>query len=311
MGNKPKWNEALSEAMRGQIGTTREVFTNSNGSNVILERAGDKWRRDHSEGSPDVDAEEEEEPEDDEGEENEEGEDTGNNPGGPSSGPANGGTGPGPDYDGGTRPGPTGVNPPRDGPKWVDIGIKPGPKTQQKKVFGGKTNAKNEKIKHVYEEMKARLDQQLEHYYRTGKFTIDPTQMMNKVFHNIMGKYGYKSIFNNWFKNVAERHSWVKKAWETYQQISPKQLAKKLKGKLTLNNISKLLKMKPGTVNKLNQAFNLVKILKQIKSAPINFIINAFTKTGGLSTQMGTLVNALGGADASDLLSYVITLLIT
>ena len=72
-----------------------------------------------------------------------------------------------------------------------------------------------------------------------------------------------------------------------------------------------MLKLKPGTVNKLNQAFKLTKILKQIKSAPVKFIINAFTKTGGLSSEMGTLVNALGGADVSDLLSYVITLLIT
>lgn len=296
MPNKPKWNEALSEAMRGQLGTTREVFTNANGSNVILEKYGDKWHRDHSEGSPDIDAEGEDEPED-EGEGEGDGEGVGTSTPTPK---------PGGDF----IPAPPG-GPPPPAPGTGHGGDKKPKKTPEKKVFGGKTNAKNEKIKNVYEEMKAQIDEQLEHYYRAGKFTIDPTTMMNQVFSKIMSKYGYKSIFNNWFKNTAQKHSWVKKAWETYQQISPKQLTKKLKGKLTLNNLGKLLKLKPGTVNKLNQAFNLVKILKQIKSAPVNFIINAFTKTGGLSTQMGTLVNALGGADASDLLSYVITLLIT
>ena len=84
MGNKPKWNEALSEAMRGQLGTTREVFTNSNGSNVILERSGDKWH--HEIGTPDVDAEAEDDEPEDEGEEDEEGENNGTRSGGPSPG---------------------------------------------------------------------------------------------------------------------------------------------------------------------------------------------------------------------------------
>ena len=298
MGNKPKWNEALSEAMRGQIGTTREVFTNSNGSNVILERVGDKWKRDNSEGSPDVDFEDEEEPEEEPEDEDDKGVGCGTNPN------------PKPFVCGTNLPPQKKIQKVRISEEFKDVWDEPTPE-KQPNFFNGKTTAKNEKIKNVYEKMKAQIDEQLNHYYKTGKFTIDPTQMMNQVFSKIMSKYGYKSIFNNWFKNVAERHSWVKKAWETYQQLSPKQIAKKLKGKLTLNNIGKLLKLKPGTVNKLNQAFNLVKILKQIRSAPVKFIINAFTKTGGLSTQMGTLVNALGGADASDLLSYVITLLIT
>ena len=198
MGNKPKWNEALSEAMRGQLGTTREVFTNANGSNVVLEKYGDKWHRDHSEGSPDVDAEEEEEPE---------GEGEGEGGGGDTQPP----TKPGGDF----IPAPPGGSPPpapgtgHGGDKKPKKTVDKGPK------FGGKTNAKNEKIKNVYEEMKAQIDEQLNHYYKTGKFTIDPTQMMNQVFSKIMSKYGYKSIFNNWFKNAAEKRTWVKKAWET------------------------------------------------------------------------------------------------
>lgn len=301
MPNKPKWNEALSEAMRGQLGTTREVFTNSNGSNVILEKTGDKWRKDNSEGSPDVDAETEEEPE----EESEE--DEGGSGGGGSAG----------------KPKQPGQSSPQTKKKVQKVSIdkefadldwdEPGHQKQSTSAqfFNGKTSAKNEKIKNVYEEMKAAIDKQLDHFYKTGKFTIDPTQMMNKVFHDIMGKYGYKSIFNNWFKNVADKHSWVKKAWETYQQISPKQLTKKLTGKLTLEKVGKFLKLKPSTIGKLNKVFNIVKILRQIKSAPIKFILNAFTKTGGMSSDMAGLVSAFGNLSASDLLSYVITLLIT
>ena len=307
MGNKPKWNEALSEAMRGQLGTTREVFTNSNGSNVILERSGDKWH--HEIGTPDVDAEAEDDEPEDEGEEDEEGENNGTRSGGPSPGSKDRGPGPGGDFQG--NPGPTQNR--RTTARRPGCGTNIGKDNEQKagEFFGGKTSAKNEKIKNVYEEMKAAIDKQLDHFYKTGKFTIDPTQMMNKVFHDIMGKYGYKSIFNNWFKNVADKHSWVKKAWETYQQISPKQLTKKLTGKLTLDKVGKFLKLKPSTIGKLNKVFNIVKILRQIKSAPIKFILNAFTKTGGMSSDMAGLVSAFGNLSASDLLSYVITLLIT
>ena len=303
MGNKPKWNEALSNAMRGQLGTTREVFTNSNGSNVILEHQGGKW---HHAGSPDNDAEDEDEPEDEEESEEDEGTSGG------------GGT---------SIPNPNQKPPQQSSPqnkkKTQKVSIdkefadldwdEPGHQKQQStaQFFDGKTSAKNEKIKNVYEEMKSAIDKQLDHYYKTGKFTIDPTRMMNKVFHDIMGKYGYKSIFNKWFKNVADKHTWVRKAWETYQQISPKQLTRKLTGKLTLNKVGKFLKLKPGTIGKLNKVFNIVKILRQIKSAPIKFILNAFTKTGGMSSDMAGLVAAFGNMSASDLLSYVITLLIT
>lgn len=309
MGNKPKWNEALSNAMRGQLGTTREVFTNSNGSNVILERSGDKWH--HEIGTPDVDAEEEDDEPEDEGEEDEEGEDNGTSSGGPSPGSKDRGPMPGADFIPGPGPSQNRRNTARHGGNGTNTGKESEKEQKAGKFFNGKTNAKNEKIKNVYEEMKAQIDKQLDHFYKTGKFTIDPTQMMNKVFHDIMGKYGYKSIFNNWFKNIADKHSWVKKAWETYQQISPKQLTKKLTGKLTLEKVGKFLKLKPSTIGKLNKVFDIVKILRQIKSAPIKFILNAFTKTGGMSADMGALVSAFGNMSASDLLSYVITLLIT
>ena len=311
MGNKPKWNEALSEAMRGQLGTTREVFTNSNGSNVILEKVGDKWH--HEIGSPEIDGEEDDEPED-EGEEDEEGEGGGSGAGGGSPPtPGNGGSGAGGSGPGNPGTGKTEANPPHHHREPVDYGIDEGKGNQQEKgkFFNGTSNAKNEKIKNVYDEMKAQIDKQLEHYYKTGKFTIDPTQMMNKVFHDIMGKYGYKSIFNNWFKDVAQKRAWVKKAYETWQKVNPAKLTKKLTGKLTVENIGKFLKLKQTTINKLSHVFKLGKLLKTIRGNPVKFIVDAFSKTGAMSADMTSLVSAFGSADAGDLLSYVITLLIT
>lgn len=303
MGNKPKWNEALSNAMRGQLGTTREVFTNSNGSNVVLEYFGDRWHKDNTEGSPDVDFEDEQEPEDEEESEEDEGGGGGSNPSNQKKPPLN-----------------TACDPFKQTPQkkvqkvriseefkdldWDEPGHPQG-------LFNGKTNAKNEKIKNVYEEMKAQIDQQLDHYYKTGKFTINPTTMMNKVFSDIMSKYGYKSIFNQWFKTVAEKHTWVKHAWEKYQAITPKQLMKKVTGKLTMDKIGKLLKLNPTLMGHLNKFYDIVKILKTIRTNPIKFVLNAFGKTGGMGDVMSSLVTAFGDTGASDVLSYVITLLIT
>ena len=137
MGNKPKWNEALSEAMRGQLGTTREVFTNSNGSNVILERVGDGWKRDNSAGSPDIDAEEEEEPEEDEAE-----------------GESSGGCIQAPNPN--KKPVGCGTNiPPQKKARRVRISKELQAEDEDEpKFFNGKTTAQNEKIKNVYEAMK-------------------------------------------------------------------------------------------------------------------------------------------------------------
>lgn len=302
MGNKPKWNEALSNAMRGQLGTTREVFTNANGSNVILERYGDKWHHDEVGGSP-PDEDEEDEPENED--ESEEVEDDEGSGGGGSGG--------------------NGKNPPQNkkerikkvkkvsiDKEFADLDWdEPGHGKKSQKFFNGKTNAKDEKIKNVYQEMKKEIDKQLNHYYKTGKFTIDPTQMMNKVFHDIMGKYGYKSIFNNWFKNVAEKRTWIKKAWEAWQKVNPASLTKKLTGKLTVENIGKFLKLSQSTINKLSHVFKLGRLLKTIRGNPVKFILDAFAKTGAMSADMTSLVSAFGSLDASDILSYIITLIIT
>ena len=305
MGNKPKWNEALSNAMRGQIGTTREVFTNSNGSNVMLEKTGDKWRKDNSFGSnPGDDEEDEEEPEDEE----EDGEDDEEGGGGPS------------------NPNQTPVKPNNE--KQVEKKKKPicvvkekrqpepetsrnqdNDKTNEQK-FGPEQPFKKSREYKVYEQMRDEINKQFEYFYKTGKFSIDPTKMMNEVFHNIMGKAGYKSVFNNWFKNVADKHTWIKKAWEKYQAIAPTKFAKVLKKKLTLQNIGKLLKLKPSVMTKLNKAFNLLKIFKGIASNPVGFIINAFTKGAGMSVEMGDLITAVGSGSAGDILSYIITLII-
>ena len=299
MGNNPKWNEALSNAMRGQLGTTREVFTNANGSNVILEKTGDKWHRDETAGSPDTDFEDEDEPEDEE--EAEEDDEGGGGGGSGGSGQPN-------------------APPQKKNKKTQKVSItkefadlnwdEPGHQKQQS-LFNGKTSAKNEKIKNVYEAMKQQIDQQLDHYYKTGKFTINPTTMMNKVFNNIMSKYGYKSIFNQWFKSVAEKHTWVKHAWEKYQALTPKQMLKKVAGKLTMEKIGKLLKLNPRLMSHLNKFYNIVKVLKTIRANPIRFVLNAFGKTGGLGDAMSSLVTAFGDSGAGDVLSYVITLLIT
>ena len=306
MGNKPKWNEALSNAMRGQIGTTREVFTNANGSNVMLEKTGDKWHKDNSFGSnPGDDEEDEEEPEDEEDDEEDD-----NNPGG--GGPSN--------------PNQTPVKPNNE--KQVEKKKKPicvveekrspepetsrnqdNDKTNEQK-FGPEQPFKKSREYKVYEQMRDEINKQFEYFYKTGKFSIDPTKMMNEVFHNIMGKNGYKSVFNNWFKNVAEKHTWIKKAWEKYQAIAPTKFAKTLKKKLTLQNIGKLLKLKPSVMTKLNKAFNLLKIFKGIASNPVGFIINAFTKGAGMSAEMGDLITAVGSGSAGDILSYIITLII-
>lgn len=300
MGNKPKWNEALSNAMRGQLGTTREVFTNANGSNVILERVGDKWKHEEVGGSP-PDEDEEDEPEDDE-EASED--DTGGGGGGGSSG--------------------TGKKPPQNkkerikkvkkvsiDKEFADLDWDEPGHQKNKSFFNGTTNAKNQKIENVYKEMREQINKQLQHYYKTGKFTIDPTQMMNKVFHDIMGKYGYKSIFNNWFKNVAQKRTWIKKAWEAWQKVNPSTLTKKLTGKLTVENIGKFLKLSQSTINKLSHVFKLGKLLKTIRGNPVKFILDAFAKTGSMSADMTSLVSAFGSLDASDILSYIITLIIT
>ena len=298
MGNKPKWNEALSEAMRGQIGTTREVFTNSNGSNVILERVGDKWKRDNSEGSPDVDFEDEEEPEEEPEDEDDKGVGCGTNPN------------PKPFVCGTNLPPQKKIQKVRISEEFKDVWDEPTPE-KQPNFFNGKTNAKNEKIKNVYEAMKQQIDEQLNHYYKTGRFTIDPTTMMNHVFSNIMSKYGYKSIFNNWFKNIAQKRTWIKKAWETWQNINPAALTKKLTGKFTVKNIGNLLKLKQTTINKLSHVFKLGKILKNIRANPVKFIVDSFAKTGAIGADMTSLISAFGSADAGSILSYVITLLIT
>ena len=119
------------------------------------------------------------------------------------------------------------------------------------------------------------------------------------------------TIFNNWFKNVAQKRAWVKKAYETWQKVNPAKLTKKLTGKLTVENIGKFLKLKQATINKLSHVFKLGKLLKSIRGNPVKFIIDAFSKTGAMSADMTSLVSAFGSADAGDLLSYVITLLIT
>ena len=307
MGNKPKWNEALSNAMRGQMGTTREVFTNANGSNVVLEKFGDKWHRDDSMGSPDPDAEEEEEPEDEEDNEDDEG---GGGGGGTNTTACN--------------PFPEKVEPNKEKKKErrkkVSKESKKSPepetsrnqdndKTNEQK-FGPEQPFKKSREYKVYEQMRDEINKQFEYFYKTGKFSIDPTKMMNEVFHNIMGKNGYKSVFNNWFKNVAEKHTWIKKTWEKYQAIAPTKFAKTLKKKLTLQNIGKLLKLKPSVMTKLNKAFNLLKIFKGIASNPVGFIINAFTKGAGMSAEMGDLITAVGSGSAGDILSYIITLII-
>ena len=300
MPNKPKWNEALSEALRGQLGSTREVFTNQNGSNVVLEKTGGGWKRDASYGSDVSEDAEGEEPED-EGEEEEEG-----------------GSG------GGSSPNPTQKPPQQSSPQskkkvqkvriseeFKDLDWDEPGHEKQPNFFNGKTSAKNEKIKNVYEEMREQIDKQLDHYYKTGKFTVDPTKMMNQVFSKIMSKYGYKSIFNNWFKNTAQKRTWIKKAYETWQNINPAQLTAKLKDKLTVANLGKFLKLKQTTINKLSHVFKLGKILRSIKANPAKFILDSFAKTGALSADMTTLINAFGAGDAGSILSYVITLLIT
>lgn len=310
MGNKPKWNEALSNAMRGILGTTREVFTNANGSNVVLEKYGDKWHRDPSEGSPDWDAENEEEPEDEEDDE----EETSDNNGGvgePGTSNKVGQSAP--------KPGTTGCNPYPEklgsggtgSPTKKKIKEPEGSREQKSKSPVGENEPfKKSREYKVYEQMRDEINKQFEYFYKTGKFSIDPTKMMNEVFHNIMGKNGYKAVFNNWFKTVAEKHTWIKKAWEKYQAIAPTKFAKTLKKKLTLQNIGKLLKLKPSVMTKLNKAFNLLKIFKGIASNPVGFIINAFTKGAGMSAEMGDLITAVGSGSASDILSYIITLII-
>ena len=305
MPNKPKWNEALSEAMRGQLGTTREVFTNSNGSNVILEKYGDRWHHDEVGGSPpDEDEEDEPEDEDEEGEEDDTGGGSGSSGGGYT--------------DIGID---TGKRPPQNKRQHVkkvsiteefkDLDWDEPGHQKSKSFFNGASNAKNQKVENVYKEMREQINKQLQHYYKTGKFTIDPTQMMNKVFHDIMGKYGYKSIFNNWFKNVAQKRTWIKKAWEAWQKVNPAKLTKKLTGKLTVENIGKFLKLSQATINKLSKVFKLGQLLKTIRGNPVKFILDAFAKTGSMSADMTSLVSAFGSADAGDLLSYIITLIIT
>ena len=308
MGNKPKWNEALSNAMRGQLGTTREVFTNSNGSNVVLEKYGDKWHKDNSEGSPDWDAENEEEPEDEE--DTDEGEDDGQGGGGGgtgSSNPTNNKVEPNKEKKKEQRKKVSKEN--KKSPEPQTSRNQDNDKTNEQK-FGTEEPFKKSREYKVYEQMRDEINKQFEYFYKTGKFSIDPTKMMNEVFHNIMGKNGYKSVFNNWFKTVAEKHTWIKKAWEKYQAIAPTKFAKTLKKKLTLQNIGKLLKLKPSVMTKLNKAFNLLKIFKGIASNPVGFIINAFTKGAGMSAEMGDLITAVGSGSAGDILSYIITLII-
>ena len=93
--------------------------------------------------------------------------------------------------------------------------------------------------------------------------------------------------------------------------MNPAKLAKKLTGKLTVENIGKFLKLKQSTINKISHVFKLGKLLKSIRGNPVKFILDAFSKTGAMSADMTSLVSAFGSFDAGDVLSYVITLLIT
>ena len=329
--HKLEFDEEATQSIIPNFGTGAFVFKNKNGSRVILEKTGDRWTHLTSSynpwGSPPVDDEDEtENPED----ENDGGKKVRKPPqkkkskknwcGTGSSGGQGGGNG---------KKEPTQVeeaNPDNTGPldnnvdenyyqklqKEIDKMEKYGSDYQQPEKHSKESNGVDDftrKEKNIYKAMRDELDKQIRRFYKNGKFSISPEKMMNEVFANIMKKYGYKTYAGKWFKKAIDGVNYVKSTLKKLQSETVSAVRKKLEGKITNKTIRELLGLEGNKWWRITRLWDLGKIIRTIRSNPLNFVLKAFTKGTEASDAFSSLIEAVGGEAAGDVMSYVITCL--
>ena len=329
--HKLEFDEEATQSIIPNFGTGAFVFKNKNGSRVILEKIGDRWSHLTSSynpwGSPPVDDEDEtENPEDED--------DGGKKKNKKAKKPpqkkkkkfvcgTNQGGGKG-------KKEPTSIpeaNPDNTGPldnqvdddyyrklqKEIDRMEKYGSDYQQPEKHSKESNGVNDftrKEKNIYEAMRNELDKQILGFYKNGKFSISPEKMMNEVFANIMKKYGYKTYAGKWFKKAIDGVNYVKSTLKKLQSETVSAIKKKLEGKITNKTIRELLGLEGNKWWRITRLWDLGKIIRTIRNNPLNFVLKAFTKGTEASDAFSSLIEAVGGEAAGDVMSYVMTLLI-
>lgn len=319
--HKLEFDEEATQSIIPTFGTGAFVFKNKNGSRVILEKTGDRWTHLTSSynpwGSPPTDEEDEQEtPEEEEKKDKKRK---------PSKKKAKKGKK--------TNTGGIGeskssqASPENTSPldnhvdndyyeqlqKQIDYMEQTGkdpnePHRETNEKVG--TENFNRKEKNIYEEMRNELDKQIRGYYKNGKFSISPEKMMNEVFSNIMKKYGYKTYAGKWFKKAIDGVNFVKSSLKKLQSETLSAIKKKIAGKITNKTIRQLLGLEGNKWWRITRLWDLGKIIKTIRSNPLNFILKAFTKGTEASDAFGSLIEAVGGEGAADVMSYVMTLLV-
>lgn len=329
--HKLEFDEEATQSIIPNFGTGAFVFKNKNGSRVILEKIGDRWSHLTSSynpwGSPPVDDEDETETPEDENDGGKKKNKKVKKPPqkkkkkfvcGTNQGGGNG------------KKEPTSIpeaNPDNTGPldnqvdddyyrklqKEIDRMEKYGSDYQQPEKHSKESNGVedfNRKEKNIYEAMRDELDKQIRGFYKNGKFSISPEKMMNEVFANIMKKYGYKTYMGKWFKKAIDGVQYVKSTLKKLQSETVSAIRKKLEGKITNKTIRELLGLEGNKWWRITRLWDLGKIIRTIRSNPLNFVLKAFTKGTEASDAFSSLIEAVGGEAAGDVMSYVMTLLI-
>lgn len=329
--HKLEFDEEATQSIIPNFGTGAFVFKNKNGSRVILEKTGDRWTHLTSSynpwGSPPVD-------DDDENENPEDEDDSGKKKSKKVKKPSQkkrkktAGGGCGTNIGNKKEPAPVEeANPDNTSPldnqvdenyyqklqKEIDRMERTGKDYQQPKKESKESNGVDDfthKEKNIYEAMRDELDKQIRGYYKNGKFSISPEKMMNEVFANIMKKYGYKTYAGKWFKKAIDGVNYVKSTLKKLQSETVSTIRKKLEGKITNKTIRELLGLEGNKWWRITRLWDLGKIIRTIRSNPLNFVLKAFTKGTEASDAFSSLIEAVGGEAAGDVMSYVMTLLV-
>ena len=328
--HKLEFDEEATQSIIPNFGTGAFVFKNKNGSRVILEKTGDRWTHLTSSynpwGSPPVDDEDEtENPQD----EDDSGKKKNKKVKKPSQKKRKKTAGGGCGTNIGNKKEPTAVpeaNPDNTSPldnqvdenyyqklqKEIDRMERTGKDYQQPKKESKESNGVDDftrKEKNIYEAMRDELDKQIRGFYKNGRFSISPEKMMNEVFANIMKKYGYKTYAGKWFKKAIDGVNYVKSTLKKLQSETLSAIKKKLEGKITNKTIRELLGLEGNKWWRITRLWDLGKIIRTIRSNPLHFVLKACTKGTEASDAFSSLIEAVGGDAAGDVMSYVITCL--
>ena len=329
---KLEFDPEATESIREKFGTNAFVFRNENGSRVILSRLGeDHWSHlvggYNPWGSPPDQNEEDDNPEDDDEDKKKKRKKrpsqkkkkkaTNKNCGGwdhkkPSKEESQS---PNPDN---THPGDNTVDDDyykhlqEQIDKMEETGqdVNPPPHQENQKNKDEPLDNLNRKEKNIYEEMRDELDKQMRNFYKTGKFTINPEKMMNEVFSKIMEKYGYKTYAGKWFKKAVDGVNYVKSCINKIKSETISKIKEKISGKITNKTMRKLLGLDGNKWWRISTKWDLGKIFKMIRSNPLQFILKAFTSGTQMGDTFEALIEAVGATGASDVFSYIVTLLV-